>query len=115
HAPVEAVRDPLDAGPAAVPKLGLAAAKRIGRALAHNLECPFRRHLASIAIGGRILRPNLAPVALQLLGDHHGIGGPHPLAELGLGDAYRHGIVGRDDYPGVDLLDVGLSGPSSTY
>ncbi len=33
--------------------------------------------------------PDLAPVALQFLADHHGVGGPDALAELGLRDADR--------------------------
>ncbi len=110
HAPVKAVRDTGNAGPVPPAELGLAAAQRIGGALAHDVERPFRRHFPAVAIGGRILRPDLAPVALQLLAHHHGIGGPHPLAELGLGDANRHGIVGRDDDPGVDLVVRGFAG-----
>ncbi len=112
HAPVKAVRDTGGAGPVAPAELGLAAAKGVSGALAHDVERPFRRHFPAVAIGGSILRPDLAPVALQLLAHHHGIGGPHTLAELGLGDADRHGIVGRDDDPGVDLVDGGLVGPS---
>ena len=111
HAPVEAVRDAGRPFPVAPAELGLAAAQGVGGALAHDVERPFRRHFPAVAIGGRILRPDLAPVALQLLAHHHGIGGPHTLAEFGLGDADRHGIVGRDDDPGVDLVDGGFAWP----
>src|SRR5215470_17241296 len=110
HAPIKAVRDTLGAGPASLPELWFAAAKWVRSALAHDLKRPFRRHFAAVAIGGSVLRGDLAPVALQLLGNHHGIGGPYPLAEFGLGNPYRHSIVGRDDNPGVDLLYVRLSG-----
>src|SRR5262249_22376071 len=99
----------------ALSELRLAAAKGIGGAFAHDLECPLRRHFLSVAIGGSILRADLAPIALQLLADHHGVGGPHTLAKLGLGDADRHGLVRRDDDPGVDLLDSGLARPSSAF
>src|SRR5262249_34844565 len=37
------------------------------------------------------------------------------LAKLGLRDADRYGVVRRDDNPGVDLLDVRLSGPSRAF
>jgi hypothetical protein len=100
---------------AALPELGLAAAQRVGGALAHDLQRPFRRIFAAVAIDGSVLRGDLAPVALQLFGDHHGIGGPHPLAEFGLGNAYRHGIVGRDDDPGIDLLHGRFSGPCGAF
>src|SRR5207245_6569752 len=58
---------------------------------------------SSDLVRGGILRPDFVPVALQLLGDHHGIGSPDSLAELRLPDADRYGVVGRDDDPGVDL------------
>jgi hypothetical protein len=63
---------------------------------------------------GHLLRPDFSPVALQLLTHHHGIGGPHTLAEFSLGDTDRHGIVRRDDNPRVDLLDSGFGGPCGT-
>src|SRR5262249_26750746 len=110
-APVQAVRNALDAGPAAPSELGLAAAEGISGALARDMERPLRGHLLAVAIDGGILRPDLAPVALQFLTHHHGVGGPHTLAELRLGDADRHSLVGRDHDPGVDLLDRGLDGP----
>src|SRR5262249_5663225 len=62
-----------------------------------------------------ILRADLAPVASQLLGDHHRIGSPHALAEFGLSDADRHGLVRRDYDPGVDLLDIGLLRPCGAF
>ena len=54
------------------------------------------------------MRPDLAPIALQLFAHHHGIGSPHALAELGLGDADRHRIVGRDDDPKQHRLEQSL-------
>ena len=93
------------------PNVGLAAALRIGGALAHDLERPLGRLLARIAVRGRVLRPHLRPVALQLLADHHGVGGPDALAELGLGDADRHGVVRRDHDPGIDFRRRGLLVP----
>src|SRR5436190_18950291 len=80
-----------------------AAALGIGGALAHHFQRPLGRPLSGVAIRGRVLRPYLAPVALQFLADHHGVGRPDSLAELRLGDPDRHGVVRRDDDPGVDL------------
>ena len=103
HAPVEAVGNARHAGAVAIAERRLAAAFGIGGAVARDLQRPLRRLLPRVAVRGRVLRPDLAPVALQLLADHHGVGGPDALAELGLRDADRHRVVRRDDDPRVDL------------
>ena len=115
HAAIEGVRDAGEAGAVAGAELGLAAAVGIGRAVAHDVQRPGRRHFLGVTIGGGVLRPDLAPIALQFLGDHHGVGGPHALAELGLGDADGHGFVGRDDDPGVDFRRCGFDGPGGAF
>ena len=51
HTTIKTVRNTLDAGPASLAELGLAAAERIGGALAHDLERPLWRHLAAVAVG----------------------------------------------------------------
>src|SRR5262245_35970762 len=71
--------------------------------MAHHFQRPFGCSLSGVAVRGRILRPYLGPVALQFLADHHGVGGPDPLAELRLPDPDRYCVVRRDDDPGVDL------------
>ena len=71
HASIQAVGNARDASTVAIAEPGFAAAFRIGRALAHDVERPRRRLLACIAIRGRVLRADLRPVALQLLADHH--------------------------------------------
>jgi hypothetical protein len=50
--------------------------------------------------------------SLAALAHHHGIEVHNALAELSLGDADRHDIVGRNNDPGVDLRsDGGVDGP----
>ena len=44
HAPIEAVRNSGEAGAVAVAEVGLAAAVGVGRAVAHDVERPGRRH-----------------------------------------------------------------------
>ena len=111
HPPVEAVGNPGDAGAIAIAEGRYATACGILGAVARDLQCPFGRLLPCIAVRGRVLRTDLAPVALQLLAHHHGVGGPDALAELGLADADRHGVVGSDDDPRVDLACRGLLVP----
>ena len=103
HASIEAVGNAAHARSVAIPERGLAAALRIGGALARDLERPLGRLLTCIAVRGRVLRPHLRPVALQLLADHHGVGRPDALTELGLRDADRHGVVRCDHDPGIDF------------
>ncbi len=103
HPPVEAVGNARHADAVAIAERRHAAAFGIGGAVARHLQRPRRRLLPRVAIRGRVLRAHLAPVALQFLADHHRVGGPDALAELGLRDADRHRVVRRDDDPGVDL------------
>ena len=103
HAAIETVGDARHARAVAIPERRLAAALRIGGAVAHHVEGPLGRLLACVAVRRRVLRPHLRPVALQLLADHHGVGGPDALTELGLRDADRHGVIRRDDDPGIDF------------
>src|SRR5262249_50962969 len=56
----------------------------------------------------------LVPVALQFLGDHHGIRSPDSLAELRLPDPDRYGFVRRDNDPRVDFLRRGILIPDRT-
>ena len=86
-----------------LPKRRLAAALRIGAR-----RCPARS--ASTRAPSRARRDSPmrtagapSPVALQLLADHHRVGGPDALTELGLRDADRDGVVRRDHDPRVDL------------
>ena len=112
HAPIEAIGNAEAALARAVAERRLAAAVRVRRAVARHLERPGRRHLARVAIRGRVDRPHLAPVALQLFADHHRVRRPHALAELRLRDADDDGVVGLDDDPRVDLGHRGLGVPS---
>src|SRR6266850_2211083 len=67
HAPIEAVRNPGDAGSIASAEGRHAAARRIGRAVARDLERPRGRLLARVAVGRGVLGTDLRPVALQFL------------------------------------------------
>ncbi len=103
HAPVQAVGNARYAGAIAIAEGRHAAALRIGGAVAWYLQRPRRGHLPGVAVRGGVLRAHLAPVALQLLADHHRVGRPDALAKLGLPDADDDRVVGRDDNPRVDL------------
>ena len=111
HPPVEAVGNARHADAIAIAERRHAAAFGIGGAVARDLQRPRRRLLPGIPVCGRVLRTHLAPVALQLLADHHRVGGPDALAKLGLRDADRHRVVRRDDDPRVDLASRRLLVP----
>ena len=76
-----------------VPEPRFAAAFGIRGAIAHDFQRPLGRFLSGVTIYGRVLRPYFAPIALQLLANHHGVGGPDSLTEFGLRDPYRDGVV----------------------
>ena len=71
-----------------------------GAARAHAL---IDAVVGDAAIGARVLRAHLLPVAVEFLGDDHRHGGPDALTHLRLGDADGDRVVRVDDQPGVDL------------
>src|SRR6266403_1164237 len=59
--------------------------------------------LAEVAIGGRVFRAHLGPVAFKLFADHLRTGSKCRLPHFALGNTDGHRIVVRDDEPRVDL------------
>ena len=113
HAPIEAVRNPGDAGSIASAERWHAAAPRVGRAVARDRERPRGRLLARVAVGRGVLGTDLRPVALQFLAHHHRVRRPDALTELGLRDPDRNSVVGCHHDPGVDFGGGRLLVPGS--
>ena len=114
HAPIEAVRNPGDAGSIASAERRHAAAPRVGRAVTRDRERPRGRLLARVAVGRGVLGTDLRPVALQFLAHHHRVRRPDALTELGLRDPDRDGVVGCHHDPRVDFGGGRLLVPRST-